>query len=209
MHGLLKQPGYRLYPPNNPEARDLLAEGLGPADLERAPLDQGPRTARPRAQGQHGAVRPGRYAAGRGPGRRHRLSARKLELIPARLVLCLLAAAASRPGGVLSFCLHSGLSADRQEQLMDQARKRMPQREPDMLLHGAERRTPGPRACHSLCTTLKDRPQRLGLQANASRDGNNGCRCLDPPMGCRGCSSGSPRGTRTEIDRPRVVSLST
>jgi hypothetical protein len=162
MHGLLKQPGYRLYPPNNPEARDLLAEGLGPADLERAPLDQGPRTARPRAQGQHGAVRPGRYAAGRGPGRRHRLSARKLELIPARLVLCLLAAAASRPGGVLSFCLHSGLSADRQEQLMDQAHKRMPQREPDMLLHGAERRTPGPRACHSLSTTLKDRPQRLG-----------------------------------------------
>ena len=37
MHGLLKQPGYRLYPPDSPEARALLAEqGLGPADLERA-----------------------------------------------------------------------------------------------------------------------------------------------------------------------------
>ena len=37
MHGLLKQPGYRLYPPNSPEAEALLAEqGLGPADLERA-----------------------------------------------------------------------------------------------------------------------------------------------------------------------------
>jgi hypothetical protein len=37
MHGLLKQPGYRLYPPNSPEAGALLAEqGLGPADLERA-----------------------------------------------------------------------------------------------------------------------------------------------------------------------------
>jgi hypothetical protein len=37
MHGLLKQPGYRLYPPNSPEPRHLLAEGLGPDDLERAP----------------------------------------------------------------------------------------------------------------------------------------------------------------------------
>jgi hypothetical protein len=37
MHGLLKQPGYRLYPPNSPDAGALLAEqGLGPADLERA-----------------------------------------------------------------------------------------------------------------------------------------------------------------------------
>jgi hypothetical protein len=37
MHGLLKQPGYRLYPPNSPEAGALLSEqGLGPADLERA-----------------------------------------------------------------------------------------------------------------------------------------------------------------------------
>ena len=37
MHGLLKQPGYRLYAPGSPEARALLAEqGLGPADLERA-----------------------------------------------------------------------------------------------------------------------------------------------------------------------------
>ena len=37
MHGLLKQPGYRLYPPNSTEAGALLAEqGLGTADLERA-----------------------------------------------------------------------------------------------------------------------------------------------------------------------------
>jgi hypothetical protein len=37
MHGLLKQPGYRLHPPDSPEARALLAEqGLGPADLDRA-----------------------------------------------------------------------------------------------------------------------------------------------------------------------------
>ena len=37
MHRLLKQPGYRLYPPNSPEARALLAEqGLCTADLERA-----------------------------------------------------------------------------------------------------------------------------------------------------------------------------
>jgi hypothetical protein len=37
MHDLLKQPGYRLYPPNSPEARALLAEqGLGPADLDHA-----------------------------------------------------------------------------------------------------------------------------------------------------------------------------
>jgi hypothetical protein len=37
MHGLLKQPGYRLYSPGSPEARALLAEqGLGPADLDRA-----------------------------------------------------------------------------------------------------------------------------------------------------------------------------
>jgi hypothetical protein len=37
MHGLLKQPGYRLHSPDSPEARALLAEqGLGPADLERA-----------------------------------------------------------------------------------------------------------------------------------------------------------------------------
>ena len=37
MHGLLKRPGYRLYPPDSPEAGALLAEqGLGPADLERA-----------------------------------------------------------------------------------------------------------------------------------------------------------------------------
>jgi hypothetical protein len=37
MHGLLKQPGYRLHRPDSPEARALLAEqGLGPADLEQA-----------------------------------------------------------------------------------------------------------------------------------------------------------------------------
>ena len=37
MHGLLKRPGYRLYAPDSPEARALLAEqGLGPADLDRA-----------------------------------------------------------------------------------------------------------------------------------------------------------------------------
>jgi hypothetical protein len=37
MHGLLKQPGYRLYAPGSPEAGAVLAEqGLGPADLERA-----------------------------------------------------------------------------------------------------------------------------------------------------------------------------
>jgi hypothetical protein len=37
MHGLLKRPGYRLYPLNSPDAKALLAEqGLGPADLDRA-----------------------------------------------------------------------------------------------------------------------------------------------------------------------------
>jgi hypothetical protein len=37
MHRLLKRPGYRLYPPNSPEARALLAEqGLCPADLDDA-----------------------------------------------------------------------------------------------------------------------------------------------------------------------------
>jgi hypothetical protein len=37
MHGLLKQPGYRLYAPGSPEAKALLAEqGLGPGDLDRA-----------------------------------------------------------------------------------------------------------------------------------------------------------------------------
>ena len=37
MHGLLKQPGYRLYAPGSPEAGALLAEqGLGSADLDRA-----------------------------------------------------------------------------------------------------------------------------------------------------------------------------
>ena len=37
MQRLLKRPGYRLYTPDSPEARTLLAEqGLGPADLERA-----------------------------------------------------------------------------------------------------------------------------------------------------------------------------
>jgi hypothetical protein len=37
MHGLLKQPGYRLYAPGSPEARALLAEqSLSSADLERA-----------------------------------------------------------------------------------------------------------------------------------------------------------------------------
>jgi hypothetical protein len=37
MHGLLKRPGYRLYPPDSPEAGALLAEqGLRPADLDRA-----------------------------------------------------------------------------------------------------------------------------------------------------------------------------
>jgi hypothetical protein len=37
MQGLLKRPGYRLYPPDSPEAGALLAEqGLIPADLHRA-----------------------------------------------------------------------------------------------------------------------------------------------------------------------------
>ena len=37
MHRLLKQPGYRLYAPDSPEAGALLAEqGLRPADLDRA-----------------------------------------------------------------------------------------------------------------------------------------------------------------------------
>ena len=37
MQHLLKRPGYRLYPPDSPEAGALLAElGLGPADLDRA-----------------------------------------------------------------------------------------------------------------------------------------------------------------------------
>jgi hypothetical protein len=37
MQRLLKRPGYRLYPPDSPEARALLAEqGLGPADLDHA-----------------------------------------------------------------------------------------------------------------------------------------------------------------------------
>ena len=37
MHGLLKQPGYRLYSPDSPEAGALLGEqGLSPADLDRA-----------------------------------------------------------------------------------------------------------------------------------------------------------------------------
>jgi hypothetical protein len=37
MHGLLKQPGYRLYSPDSPEAGALLAEQrLSPADLDRA-----------------------------------------------------------------------------------------------------------------------------------------------------------------------------
>jgi hypothetical protein len=37
MQGLLKRPGYRLYPPDSPEAGALLAEqDLGPADLDRA-----------------------------------------------------------------------------------------------------------------------------------------------------------------------------
>jgi hypothetical protein len=37
MHGLLKQPGYRLHPPDSLQGRALLAEqGLSPADLDRA-----------------------------------------------------------------------------------------------------------------------------------------------------------------------------
>ena len=37
MQGLLKRPGYRLYPPDSPEAAALLAEqGLSRADLDRA-----------------------------------------------------------------------------------------------------------------------------------------------------------------------------
>ena len=37
MHGLLKQPGYRLHAPGSPEAGALLAEqGLSPADLDHA-----------------------------------------------------------------------------------------------------------------------------------------------------------------------------
>ena len=36
MHGLLKRPGYRLDPPNSPDAGALLAEqSLSPADLEQ------------------------------------------------------------------------------------------------------------------------------------------------------------------------------
>ena len=48
MPGLLKQPGYRLYEHDSPEARTLLAEqGLGPADLDRAlaRLERAERTA--------------------------------------------------------------------------------------------------------------------------------------------------------------------
>jgi len=37
MHGPLKRPGYRLHPPDSPEARALLAEqGLSPTDLNEA-----------------------------------------------------------------------------------------------------------------------------------------------------------------------------
>ena len=37
MHGLLKRPGYRLYPPDSHEAGALLAEqGVSPADLDHA-----------------------------------------------------------------------------------------------------------------------------------------------------------------------------
>jgi hypothetical protein len=37
MQRLLNRPGYRLYPPDRPEVRALLAEqGLGPADLDLA-----------------------------------------------------------------------------------------------------------------------------------------------------------------------------
>jgi hypothetical protein len=37
MQGLLKRPGYRLYPPDSREAETLLAEqGLSPADLDHA-----------------------------------------------------------------------------------------------------------------------------------------------------------------------------
>ena len=37
MRGLSKQPGYRLHPPDSPEAEALLAEqGLTPADLDHA-----------------------------------------------------------------------------------------------------------------------------------------------------------------------------
>jgi hypothetical protein len=37
MQHLLKQPGYRLHPPDSPETGTLLAEqGLSPADLDRA-----------------------------------------------------------------------------------------------------------------------------------------------------------------------------
>jgi hypothetical protein len=37
MQHLLKQPGYRLHPPDSPEVGTLLAEqGLSPADLDRA-----------------------------------------------------------------------------------------------------------------------------------------------------------------------------
>ena len=40
MQHLLKRPGYRLYPPDSPEAGALLAEqGLGPADVDRALAD--------------------------------------------------------------------------------------------------------------------------------------------------------------------------
>ena len=39
MHGLLKQPGYRLYAPGSPEARALLAEqGLGLVAVGRVQL---------------------------------------------------------------------------------------------------------------------------------------------------------------------------
>jgi hypothetical protein len=114
MHGLLKQPGYRLYSPDSPEAGALLAEqGLSPDDLDRAFArleDNEGTTVRtivginedgvfgtsregwhpdlpgaserfipllwirilellgPSVRGQHGAVRQGRHAAGRGQG---------------------------------------------------------------------------------------------------------------------------------------------
>ena len=69
------------------------------------PLAQGARAAWPGARGQHGAVRQGRHAAGRGPGRRQRLPAGQLRRRPEALsapTQPLSAAAASRPAAIPS-----------------------------------------------------------------------------------------------------------
>jgi hypothetical protein len=59
MHGLLKQPGYRLYSPDSPEAGALLAErGLSPADLDLA-LAELERSEVPRSAPSSGPTRTG------------------------------------------------------------------------------------------------------------------------------------------------------